>query len=32
MKSEQVKEGVERAPHRALLKACGYTDGRSSAP
>ncbi|MDL2286209.1 dihydroxy-acid dehydratase [Desulfococcaceae bacterium OttesenSCG-928-F15] len=26
MKSRQVKEGVERAPHRALFKAMGYTD------
>jgi dihydroxy-acid dehydratase len=25
MKSNQVKKGVERAPHRALLKACGYS-------
>jgi dihydroxy-acid dehydratase len=25
MKSDQVKQGVERAPHRALLKSCGYT-------
>jgi dihydroxy-acid dehydratase len=26
MKSDQVKQGIERAPHRSLLKACGYTD------
>ncbi len=26
MRSNQVKQGIERAPHRALLKACGYTD------
>jgi dihydroxy-acid dehydratase len=25
MRSNQVKSGIERAPHRALLKACGYT-------
>ncbi len=25
MKSESVKRGIERAPHRALLKSCGYT-------
>jgi dihydroxy-acid dehydratase len=26
MKSESIKKGVERAPHRALFKAMGYTD------
>jgi len=26
MKSDVVKKGVERAPHRALFKAMGYTD------
>lgn len=26
MKSRQVKEGIERAPHRALFKSMGYTD------
>ncbi len=26
MKSDSVKMGVERAPHRSLLKAMGYTD------
>jgi dihydroxy-acid dehydratase len=26
MRSSRVKEGLERAPHRALLKACGITD------
>ena len=26
MKSDQIKVGVERAPHRSLLKAMGYTD------
>ncbi|MBR9982754.1 MAG: dihydroxy-acid dehydratase [Desulfatitalea sp.] len=32
MKSEQIKDGVERAPHRALLKACGYTDSEIRRP
>ncbi len=26
MKSDQAKEGLERAPHRSLFKAMGYTD------
>lgn len=26
MKSDVMKKGIERAPHRALLKACGVTD------
>lgn len=26
MKSDSVKSGIERAPHRALFKAMGYTD------
>lgn len=26
MKSDMVKSGIERAPHRALFKAMGYTD------
>ena len=26
MKSDTVKKGIERAPHRALFKAMGYTD------
>lgn len=25
MHSDQVKKGIERAPHRSLMKACGYT-------
>ena len=25
MHSDRVKKGVERAPHRSLMKACGYT-------
>jgi dihydroxy-acid dehydratase len=32
MKSDQVKKGVERAPHRALLKACGYSDDEIQRP
>jgi dihydroxy-acid dehydratase len=32
MKSDQVKHGVERAPHRALLKACGYSDQEIQRP
>jgi dihydroxy-acid dehydratase len=32
MKSDQVKQGVERAPHRALLKACGYCDEEIKRP
>jgi dihydroxy-acid dehydratase len=26
MKSDIVKKGIEKAPHRALFKAMGYTD------
>ncbi len=32
MKSSQVKIGVERAPHRSLLKACGYTNTEIDRP
>ncbi|RJQ70538.1 MAG: dihydroxy-acid dehydratase, partial [Desulfobacteraceae bacterium] len=32
MKSDQVKKGAERAPHRALLKACGYSDSEIQRP
>ncbi|MBL0712331.1 MAG: dihydroxy-acid dehydratase [Desulfosarcina sp.] len=32
MKSDQVKQGIERAPHRALLKAIGYTDQEIGRP
>ena len=32
MKSDQVKRGIERAPHRALLKACGYTQDEIDRP
>ncbi len=26
MRSDQMKKGLERAPHRSLFKAMGYTD------
>ncbi|MCP4352719.1 MAG: dihydroxy-acid dehydratase [Desulfobacterales bacterium] len=32
MKSDIVKKGIERAPHRALFKAMGYTDTEISRP
>lgn len=32
MKSDIVKKGVERAPHRALFKAMGYTDEEIKRP
>jgi len=32
MKSDHVKKGVERAPHRALFKAMGYTDEEMQRP
>jgi dihydroxy-acid dehydratase len=32
MKSDQVKQGIERAPHRALLKSCGYTQTEIDRP
>lgn len=32
MKSDIVKKGVERAPHRALFKAMGYTDEEINRP
>jgi len=32
MKSDSAKKGVERAPHRALLKAAGYTDWEIERP
>jgi dihydroxy-acid dehydratase len=32
MKSDQVKTGIERAPHRALFKAIGYTDQEIKRP
>ncbi|NLV37061.1 MAG: dihydroxy-acid dehydratase [Clostridiaceae bacterium] len=32
MTSDKIKKGVERAPHRALFKAMGYTDEEISRP
>jgi dihydroxy-acid dehydratase len=32
MRSDKVKKGVERAPHRSLLKAIGYTDEELERP
>lgn len=32
MKSDNVKKGIERAPHRSLFKAMGYTDTEISRP
>lgn len=32
MKSDDVKRGIERAPHRALFKAMGYTDREIGRP
>ncbi len=32
MKSDSVKKGIERAPHRALFKAMGYTDEEIGRP
>lgn len=32
MKSDLVKKGVERAPHRSLFKAMGYTDSEIKQP
>ena len=32
MRSDRIKKGVERTPHRSLLKACGYSDQEISQP
>jgi dihydroxy-acid dehydratase len=32
MRSDEIKSGSERAPHRSLLKACGVTDSQMSQP
>ena len=32
MQSDQAKKGIERAPHRSLFKAMGYTDGEIQRP
>ena len=32
MRSDEIKKGVERAPHRSLLKALGLTNAEISKP
>jgi len=32
MRSDRMKRGLEKAPHRALFKAMGYTDGEIARP
>ncbi len=32
MRSDMIKKGLERAPHRSLLKACGVTDADMGKP
>ena len=32
MNSDRIKKGPERAPHRALLKAMGYSDDQIAKP
>ena len=32
MKSDTVKKGIERAPHRSLFKAMGYTNAEMERP
>jgi len=32
MRSDTIKKGIERAPHRSLLKACGVTDADMDKP
>lgn len=32
MRSDLVKKGIKRAPHRSLFKACGYTDEELKRP
>ncbi len=32
MRSDQIKRGIERAPHRSLLKATGVTDADMDKP
>ncbi|HDT15163.1 MAG TPA: dihydroxy-acid dehydratase, partial [Firmicutes bacterium] len=32
MRSDKMKKGVERTPHRALFKAIGYSDEELSRP
>ncbi|HIJ21159.1 MAG TPA: dihydroxy-acid dehydratase, partial [Deltaproteobacteria bacterium] len=32
MKSDAIKKGIDRAPHRSLFKAMGYTDEEIQRP
>ncbi|HPX47813.1 MAG TPA: dihydroxy-acid dehydratase, partial [Treponemataceae bacterium] len=32
MKSDRTKQGIERAPHRSLFRAMGYTDEEMNRP
>jgi dihydroxy-acid dehydratase len=32
MRSDTIKKGIERAPHRSLLRACGLTDSEMEKP
>ncbi len=32
MRSDIAKKGIERAPHRSLMKAIGYTDNEINKP
>ena len=32
MRSDLIKKGIERAPHRSLMKAMGYTNEEISRP
>ena len=32
MRSDKMKSGIERAPHRSLLKGMGFTDQEISRP
>ena len=32
MRSDVMKKGIERAPHRSLFKAMGYTDAELARP
>ncbi|HNR25571.1 MAG TPA: dihydroxy-acid dehydratase, partial [Methanobacteriaceae archaeon] len=32
MRSDTIKKGLQRAPHRSLLRACGLTDSEMQKP
>ncbi|HML05492.1 MAG TPA: dihydroxy-acid dehydratase, partial [Methanobacterium sp.] len=32
MRSDSIKKGLQRAPHRSLLRACGVTDQEMDKP